>query len=307
MAEPRRLPPRFFDVQGRVTIERRGLPRDLGGGLAKDAYHFLRTTTWTRLLLLMAAFWIAINLLFAAILYVGGAEIMNAAPGSFLDRFWFSVQTMATIGYGYMAPMDTLAHTIVTIESFIGILITATATGLFFSKFSKPNAKVLFSNVAIIADHEGERMLMIRMANGRATAIVEANAKLTMTRDETLSNGRRFRRVYDLELRRNTSPVFALSWTIFHPIDARSPLCGVTPEALRDCLASLIVTFTGIDDSLATPVHTRRAYDFGDLRFDEEFVDILIDLPDGGRYMDFRMFHETRPISPSRADRPSAG
>lgn len=311
MAEPRREPPRFFDPQGRATIERRGLPRDLGGGLARDTYHLLRTTTWTRLLLLMAAFWIAINVVFATILYAGGAEIMNAAPGSFLDRFWFSVQTMATIGYGYMAPIDTLAHVVVTVESFLGILITATTTGLFFAKFSKPNAKVLFSNVAIIADHEGERMLMIRMANGRATAIVEANAKLTMTRDETLHNGSRFRRVHDLALRRTTSPVFALSWTIFHPIDATSPLHGLTAAALRNCLASLIVTFTGIDDSLATPVYTRRAYTWDDLRFDEEFFDILVDLPDGGRYLDFTVFHQTRRIapavSPSPADPPSPG
>ena len=169
------------------------------------------------------------------------------------------------------------------------------ATGLFFAKFSTPNAKVLFSNVAVIADHEGQRTLMIRMANGRSTAIVEANARLTMTRDETLASGSRFRRVHDLALRRTTSPVFALSWTIFHPIDEKSPLYALGPAELRASLANILVTFTGIDDSLSQPVHTRRAYQFDDLRFDEEFVDILIDDPDGRRIMDFTNFHATRP------------
>jgi inward rectifier potassium channel len=208
-----------------------------------------------------------------------------------------------------MVPMDAFAHTMVTIESFVGILITAMATGLFFSKFSTPNAKVLFSNVALISEHEGQRTLMIRMANARATAIVEATARLTMTRDEVLGNGQRFRRVHDLKLRRTMTPVFALSWTIFHVIDEESPLAGVTLDDLRASLANLLVTFTGIDDSLAQPVHTRRAYSFDELRFDEEFVDILVDDARGHRYMDFSCFHKTRPIDPrtSRAGRASAG
>jgi inward rectifier potassium channel len=301
----------FFDKQGRVLVERRGMPRDLGGGFAKDAYHFLRTASWTRLFVFMAVLWVTVNLIFAAILYFGGATISNAAPGSFLDRFWFSVQTMATIGYGYMVPMDAFAHTIVTVESFIGILITAMATGLFFSKFSTPIAKVLFSNVAVIAEHEGKRTLMLRMANARSTAIVEANARLTLTRDETLASGARFRRVHDLHLRRTTSPVFALSWTIFHEIDDKSPLHGVTPETLRDTMANILVTFTGIDDSLATPVHTRHSYTFEDVRFDEDFVDILVEDARGHRYMDYGCFHATRPVapklSPSAADPPSPG
>jgi len=285
----------FFDRQGRVTIARRNLPRDLGGGLAKDAYHFLVNLTWTRLLGFLALFWIAVNLLFAAILYFGGAGIMNARDGVFLDRFWFSVQTMATIGYGYMVPIDSLAHAIVTIESLVGIIITAMVTGLFFSKFSRPNARVLFSRVAIVAEHEGQRTLMIRMANARATAIVEATARLTLVRDEILASGQRFRRIHDLHLRRNTSPVFALSWTIFHVIDEHSPLRDLVAGA-GDVSLSLIVTFTGIDDSLAAAVHTRGSYGFADLRFDEQFVDIITTDADGTRYIDYGRFHETRPI-----------
>jgi inward rectifier potassium channel len=290
--------PQYFDKQGRSQLERRGLPRDLRGNIAKDAYHFLRTASWTRLLVFMATLWIGANLAFATILYLGDAAIMNAQPGSFLDRFWFSVQTMATIGYGYMVPMDHLAHVIVTIESLVGILITAMATGLFFAKFSTPNPKVLFSNVAVLAPHEGQRALMIRMANGRETAIVEATARLSMTYDEVLRDGRRFRRIHDLRLRRNTSPVFALSWTIFHIIDAESPLHGIDAEDLRDSLASLLVTFTGIDESLSTPVHTRHSYQFDDLRFDEDFVDILGE-DARGRYIDFAAFHRTRPVAPT--------
>ena len=302
MAAPRRVQP-FFDKQGRLLVETRGMPRDIGGGFAKDAYHFLRTASWTKLFVFMAALWIAVNLIFAVVLYVGGAEIQNAH--TFADRFWFSVQTMATIGYGYMVPMDDFAHVIVTIESFLGILITAMATGLFFSKFSTPAAKVLFSNVAVITEHEGQRTLLIRMANARRTAIVEATAHLSLTRDETLRNGQRFRRVHDLHLRRTTSPVFALSWTIFHPIDEHSPLHGATPERERDALTQLVLTFTGIDDSLAQPVHTRHTYAFGDLRFDEDFVDILVEDEQGHRYMDYNCFHATKP-APTKVTASSA-
>lgn len=306
MAEPRRVQP-FFDKQGRTLVERRGMPRDLGGGFAKDLYHFLRTASWTKLFVFMAALWVGVNLIFAVVLYVGDAGILNARSGSFADRFWFSVQTMATIGYGYMVPVDDFAHVMVTIESFVGIVITAMATGLFFSKFSTPVAKVLFSNVAVIVEHEGKRTLMIRMANARATAIVEATAHLTLTRDELLGNGQRFRRVHDLVLRRTTSPVFALSWTIFHVIDERSPLWGTTPERERDALTSVLVTFTGIDDSLAQPVHTRHSYSADDLRYDQEFVDILVEDPDGHRYMDYKCFHATRPVSSSSGAPAAAG
>ncbi|MCX5747116.1 MAG: ion channel [Proteobacteria bacterium] len=297
MARPKKHP-QTLDARGRVLIERRNLPSGLGSTLVTDGYHFLRTASWTRIVLLFAAIYVAVNVLFATILWLGHASVTNAT--GFMDYFWFSVQTLATIGYGVLAPNDTLSHVIVTIESFLGFGLTALVTGVFFARFSTPSPRIIFSSVAVVADYDGQRMLMFRLANARQTAIVEASVHLYMTRDGVLGNGERYRRIYDLELRRTTSPVFNLSWTVFHLIDERSPLFGVTAETIREGGPNIIVTFQGIDDSLATVVHTRFAYNADDLVFDRRFADIIkSDAETGTRYLDFGPFHTTEPLPSS--------
>ena len=281
----------LLDRHGRPLIARRGARRP---SLAYDAYHFLRTASWTQIMLLFAGLFLVSNLVFATILYLGHASVMNAK--GFLDDFWFSVQTMGTIGYGYLAPADTLANTIVMIESFSGIMLTALITGVFFARFSTPMARVVFSKVAIISNHDGIRALTFRLANERATAIVEATVHLYMTRDERLASGERFRRVYDLALRRTTTPVFALSFLAVHPIDENSPLRNMTAVDLRETNLQLAVTFTGIDDSLATPVHSRYLWTWNDIVFDRKFVDMLGTDERGQRFLDLGPIHDTEPV-----------
>src|SRR4051794_21067530 len=186
-------PQQLMDMRGRPLIERRGVRR---ASLSYDAYHFLRTTSTTRLMLLFAAAFLISNFAFAFAYWVTGAKVLNV--DGFHDLYWFSVQTMATIGYGFLAPGDDIANAIVTVESFWGIVLTALVTGLFFARFSTPTARVIFSNKAIIGEHDGKRVLMFRMANERAVAIVEATIRAYLVRDETLANGERMRRVYDL-------------------------------------------------------------------------------------------------------------
>jgi inward rectifier potassium channel len=288
------------DARGRLILERRGLPRMLGQTLAKDSYHFLRTATWTRITLLFLGLFLVVNLLFAVILYAGHADVMNAH--GFLDDYWFSVQTLATIGYGYLAPNDTLSNAIVTVESFVGIGLTAMITGVFFARFATPFAKVLFSKVAIIGDHDGKRTLMFRMANARATAIVEATCHVYVSRDEVLASGERMRRIYDLPLRRATSPIFSLSWLATHTIDAQSPIADLTPASLAASNINIIVTFQGTDDRLAATVHTRYAYNVDDIVFDRRFVDLFnTDPVTGTRYLDFEKFDDTEPPMPASA------
>lgn len=288
----------IVDARGRLLLERRGLPRNLAAVLGNDAYHLLRTASWKRIALLFAGVFLAVNLVFAAILYVGRADVMNAH--GFLDDYWFSVQTLATIGYGYLAPNDTLSNAVVTVESFFGIALTAVITGVFFARFATPYAKVMFSQVAIIGDHDGKRTLMFRMANARSTAIVEATCHVYALRDEVLGSGERMRRVHDLALRRQTSPIFSLSWLATHTIDRASPIADITADNLAASNLSIIVTFQGIDDRLATTVHTRYVYSADDLVFDRRFADIfLIDAKTGQRYLDFDKFDDTEPALPA--------
>ena len=288
------------DSRGRLLLERRGLPSMLGQTIAKDAYHFLRTATWTRITLLFGGMFLVVNLVFAVILYAGHADVMNAH--GFADDYWFSVQTLATIGYGYLAPNDTLSNTVVTVESFVGIALTAMITGVFFARFATPYAKVIFSKVAIIGDHDGKRTLMFRMANARSTAIVEATCHVYVSRDEVLVSGERMRRIYDLPLRRATSPIFSLSWLATHTIDAASPIADLTPAGLAASNVNIIVTFQGIDDRLAATVHTRYAYNVDDIVFDRRFADLFATDPEtGGRYLDFEKFDDTEPPLPPAA------
>jgi len=291
--EPRPRPPNAAPL-GNLAIERRGLPHSPIARLASDAYHWLRGLTWTRLFGTFFLAYLVLNVVFALILWAGDANIINAGDG-FWDRFFFSVQTMATVGYGYMAPTGWFAEAVVTFESFIGVAFTAVITGVFFGKFSTPSAKVLFSRVAVISDEEGMPTLMFRAANARTTAIVEANVRVAIARDEVLPNGERVRRIHDLALRRSTSPMFALSWTVFHPIDTYSALFGKTPEELAADATTIIITLTGIDDSLAATVHTRYTYDWTQIVWGARFVDILGRDDQNRRWIDYARFHDTVP------------
>jgi inward rectifier potassium channel len=299
VASRKRIQP-VVDARGRLLLERRGLPRSFGAVLGNDAYHFLRTATWTRITLLFAGLFLVVNLVFAVILYAGHADVMNAH--GFADDYWFSVQTLATIGYGYLAPNDTLSNAVVTIESFVGIALTAMITGVVFARFATPSAKVIFSSRLIIAEHDGKRTLMFRMANARSTAIVEATCHVYVSRDEVLANGEAMRRIHDLPLRRATSPIFSLSWLATHTIDDKSPIADLTPDTLAASNINVIVTFQGIDDRLAATVHTRYAYNVDDIVFDCRYADLFhIDPATGQRYLDFERFHDVEPALPAAA------
>ena len=283
------------DARGRALIERRNLPKDHGSSLANDAYHWLRSTSWTAILVMFAAVYVATNLVFATILWAAHANVTTAS--SFLDYFWFSVQSLATIGYGVLAPADALSNTVVTIESFLGFLLTALITGVVFARFATPSARVMFSKNVLIHQHGDQRHLTFRLANARITAVVEATLHVYLTRDEVL-NGERLRRVYELPLRLGVQPNFSLSWSAVHVIDEKSPLHGIKPGDL-DGKGNIMVTLQGTDDRLASTVHARWVYQPEDLMFDRKFVDIIGMEPDGSRYLDFAKFDDTEPLPQS--------
>lgn len=282
----------LMNPDGTFSIRRVGLRRIWH----RDLYHYLRTISWPQLLLLLVGVWIVSNVLFALLYLAGGPCIANAEEGSFTDAFFFSVQTMSTIGYGGLSPVTTWANAVVAVEAFYGLLVTATATGLFFAKFATPTARVMFAKVAIIADSNGKRMLFFRMANERASHIVDATIRVTLARDERDERGSIARRLYDLPVVRDRSPFFALTWTAMHVIDEKSPLHGKTAEELDEANATVLVTLTGVEDTLVQQVHSRYAYTSRSIVFDRRYVDVLLVDDDGDRYVDYRHFDEHEPI-----------
>lgn len=262
----------------------------------RDPYHLLLTIPWPSFLTLIALFYLAINALFALAYMAGGDCIQNARPGSFLDVFFFSVQTLASIGYGAMYPKTIYANAIVTVEAMIGLVGIAMLTGLAFARFSKPSARVIFSRVAVIAPHDGVPTLMFRTANQRRNQILEAQLRVYLMRDEVTAEGQFMRRFYDLNLLRPQTPSFTLSWTAMHQIDESSPLYGMTPESLIATKTLLVISLSGIDETVVQVIHARHTYTAHELVWNNRFVDIIFHTPDGHRYIDYNYFHNVVPL-----------
>jgi inward rectifier potassium channel len=262
----------------------------------RDPYHLLLTIPWPGFLTLICVVYVAINALFALAYRLGGDCIANAQPGSFSDAFFFSVQTLASIGYGAMYPTTIYANIIVTIEAMIGVVGIAVMTGLAFARFSRPTARVMFSRVAVIMLQEGLPTLLFRTANQRRNMILEAQVRVYLMRDEVNKDGSFLRKIHDLKLMRNQTPNFSLSWSIMHIIDESSPLFGMTSESLIKTQSLLMVSVSGIDETVAQVVHARHSYAANEILWNSRFVDIMHRTPDGHRYVDYNNFHDVLPV-----------
>jgi inward rectifier potassium channel len=251
----------------------------------------LLASPWAVLFALMLVPYLVANAAFALV-YLADGGIDGARPGSFGDAYFFSVQTMATIGYGKMTPQSTFANVVVTIGALIGLVGLALATGLVFAKFSQPRARVIFSRYAVIGMRDGVRSLMVRLANERSTGLVEAQLRLVLVRDETTLEGERVRRFHTLPLARSSSAAFALSWTAIHPIVETSPLFGETATSLSETKADLVASLVGFEEATAHTLHARYGWNAAAILFDHRFADILVPMPDGRRALDYTRFHD---------------
>ncbi len=260
-----------------------------------DLYHWLLTISWSQFVALTAFLYTTTNTLFALLYLVGGDCIQNARRGSFLDVFFFSVQTLATIGYGAMYPRTTYANIVVSVEVLVGIVGVAIVTGLSFARFSLPRAKVLFSKVAVVTLFNGLPTLMFRVANERDNLIVEARIWVSLIRNEITTEGHQMRRFHDLNLVRKQTPAFALTWTVIHQIDEHSPLYGATTQTLVDEEIELVVTLTGLDETVSQTIHARHSFAAHNIFWNMRFVDIFAKTPDGQRCIDYTRFHDVTP------------
>lgn len=284
--------PRYLAGDGSVQIRRVGMRRDLG----RDLFHILLSMRWWQLVATTMVLYLGVSLLFAGFYLAGGDCIEGARAGSLHDAFFFSVQTLATIGYGALSPRGTYANLLVCLEAYCGLFSVALMTGLAFAKFSRPTGRVMFSQCAVIGPREGRPALSFRLANARATTLVEARCTVHLARDEASQEGEMFRRLYPLALRAPLSPVFALTFAATHFLDGDSPLEGWSEQALRQARAELIVTVVGLDELLSHTVHARHVYSVDDLRWQARFAPTFRTLPDGSSVVDLRHFDEVLPL-----------
>ncbi len=278
---------RYITRDGGVNIDRKGLhyhhPRDW--------YHWMLTLSWAQIVLFIGVLFFIINLFFGGLYWLDASCIEGADPSSFWDYFFFSVQTFGTIGYGHMWPKGNWANSIMAVQSFLNFCSFGLITGLLFSRFSRPSARVMFSNFAVISPYEGRATLSFRAANRRGNQILQAQVHVSLSRNETTMEGESIRRIYDLKVLRPTSSFFNLTWTIRHVIDADSPLYEKTPEDLRDSETEIIVLLSGIDDVYGQLVHGRFAFNHEEILFGYRFVNMFDRKDHGGSVVDYTKFN----------------
>ena len=288
--EPRRRRKTQLVRIGARDIETRGLADNFW----TDLYHRSMTVYWPVFFASAAAIFVVLNAVFAFIFWLGDMPIANVSSELPLplSLFYFSIETLATVGYGDMHPQSNYAHVVATVEIFTGMCFLAVMTGLIFARFSRPRARFIFAAHPVVSAHQGQRTLMIRVANERHNTISQATARLWLLRLEDVKEGNQLRRYYELKLERNEHPMFALSWTIFHPIDKTSPLHGLTERDLAGTDAALVLNISGVDDSSAQHLYARRIYSHRDIRWNHRYKDLSSTSQDGRLLIDYGLFHE---------------
>jgi inward rectifier potassium channel len=270
-----------------------------------DLYHLFMTMSWPRLFASYAGFFVLFNLMFAAAYQLQPASIANLNPGGYWGRFFFSVETLATVGYGDMHPQTVYAHLIASIEIFTGLMSLALITGMMFARFSRPTARILFARHAVVRQFDGRLTLMLRAANERQNVIMEASAELRLIRDERTAEGYRIRRIYDLPLRRSEQPVFIFGWNLLHIIDEASPLAGATTESLAAAKGYLLLTIAGTDETTGQILMSRQEYYPASIHWNHTFADIFTTGDDGIDRFDYTKFHDVLPLDPPETEGPS--
>src|SRR6202047_3164910 len=200
---------------GSFEFEKKGVSRfDL-----RDPYRLAVTLTWPQFLAALLALYLAVNVVFATLFWLVPGSVANARPHSFADAFFFSIETLATVGYGEMYPATLYGRVVAATEIVCGIAFTAILTVLTFVRFSRPRAKLIFAANPVVAMHNGKPTLMVRIGNGRAAVLADAKAQLNVLLTETTTEGKVFRRMQELWLERAHIPIFPLFWTLMHVLD----------------------------------------------------------------------------------------
>lgn len=287
---------RLLNRDGSFNVARKGL-----NPLSSiNFYHSLLTMPWWKFFLLVVAGYLATNSLFALGYYLCGPGALTAP--SELDissRYWrsffFSIHTIATIGYGNITPVGMAPNILVSVEALTGMLGFALVTGILFARFSRPTAKIIFSSNAVIAPYRSIHAFEFRITNGRINQLIEVNAKVIYAQFEE-SGGKRIRKFYQLSLERESVAFFSLTWTVVHPIDEASPLYGRTRQDLIDAEAEFLILLTGIDETFSQTVHARSSYRADEVVWNARYGNIYNrPTPSGRLTVDVRRLHAIEP------------
>lgn len=247
-----------------------------------DPYYLALSLSWPAFALAALGVLLAINLVFAALYLASPGCVTNLPEGSLAYALFFSLETLATVGYGEMAPATFYGHTVAAIEIFLGMALVAVMTGLLFVRFSRPKPRILFADTAVIGPHDGRLTMMIRIANGRMTPMSSARAELGALIARTTAEGDSFRSIYELSLVRSSLAFFPLTWTLMHVIDDDSPLAGYDQRRLVDEDVRLFLTIRAMDDSLNSEVRSMQGFDSRTVRFGARYSD-AVSVDDQGR------------------------
>ncbi len=272
--------------------------RGLKVGFFDDAYHRVLVSSWWVFFGAASLMFLGLNLIFGLLYMIEPGSISGARPGSFPDAYFFSVQTLATIGYGGLQPDTLYGHILVTGEALVGIFFTALTTGLTFAKFSRPTARVLFAEKGIITMRDGQPYLAFRMANRRNNRIIEAQLRVVLLTVEKTLEGETLRRPHELPLVRDRNAVFTLTWLAMHRIDEASPFYGWESGRLEEMKKQgfdIFLALSGTDETSAHTLHARYAYSLDDIVVRARYVDVIQTEPDGSRIIDYSRFHDVEP------------
>jgi inward rectifier potassium channel len=267
----------------------------------RDTYHLILTLSWPGFAGLIFGIYLLINLVFAALYLLSPHAIAAMRPGSFFDAFFFSVETLATVGYGHMYPESFYGHLIAMLEIIAGMFGLAVITGLIFVRFSRPTARIHFSKVAVIAPFDGVPSLMIRVANLRHQAMVEPQFRMILLRNFITAEGEEVRRFRSLQLEFDHLIAFPTVLTVRHRINEESPLFGMTREDFQQQDIRIITSIVGIDTVIVAPVQSFGDYNYDQIEWNRRFVEIYDQNEEGEWTVDYARIDETEDIAPNLA------
>ncbi|GLQ52613.1 ion channel [Dyella flava] len=267
-----------------------------------DFYHRALTVTWPVFFGLATSVFLMFNALFAMIYQVDPTGIANQYPKGLAGAFFFSVETLATVGYGDMHPQSIYTHVVATAEIILGMGNIAVVTGLIFARFSRPRAKILFGSHPVVRLIDGKQTLMMRAANMRLNLIAQASAQLHLLRQHATPEGFHLRRIEDMKLVRNEHPIFMLTWNIMHVIDEDSPLYGISPESLEASEAALLLTIEGIDETTSQSMLARHQWSIKEVRWNHRYRDLVRRDENGIYVIDYSIFDDVLPLDEERQD-----